>query len=110
MKGFAARSHWMQAHLHLGGMVMADHELQDAAGHMQESSGPAAPQHLQLNARPDTHRHKTVPQMQLGGQTDDPDTLTFLSGAEWHDVTEKCTSPFNCADGLELTHRSLPTS
>ena len=90
----------MRTDLHLGGMVMADHELQDAAGHVQDSSGSASPQHLQLNARSDTHRHKTVPQMQLGRQTYDPYTLTLLSGAEWHDVIEKSvlmlTLPMGC--------------
>ena len=53
-------------------MVPAQHELQQPVGQVQDAPGPAAPQHQQLNARPDAHRLQPLAQIGMAGQTDDP--------------------------------------
>jgi glycerol uptake facilitator-like aquaporin len=66
------------AHLHLGGMFVADHELQNAAGYMDDPARLSAPQHLHLNTWFDAHGYEAISQDGMRRQSNYPDQLTFL--------------------------------
>lgn len=65
-------------------MFLANHEFEDAAGDMEEASGPATPKHFELRTRPDSHGEQAATQERLGRQTFDTETHTFRCRAERH--------------------------
>lgn len=72
-------------------MFLADHEFEDAAGDMEDASGPATPKHFELSAWPDPHREQAATQEGLGRETFDAETDTFRSRAERHlQSVERC--------------------
>jgi hypothetical protein len=66
------------AHLHLGGMFVADHELQNAAGYMDDPARLSAPKHLNKNTWFDAHGNEAISQDGMRRQSHYHDQLTFL--------------------------------
>jgi hypothetical protein len=71
--------------IHLGGMVVAQHELQHAMGQMEDAAGFTPPYHLQAHTRPDSHGGEPLAQGRVGGHRLHAHLLTFPGLTEGHD-------------------------
>ena len=47
----------------LGGVIVAQHEFEQAVGQMQDAAGAAPPQHLELHTGPDAEGKQSLAQM-----------------------------------------------
>lgn len=54
-------------HFHFGGLFMAEHELKDATGKVQDATRLAASQHLHLGTRLNAHRIETAAESRMIG-------------------------------------------
>lgn len=71
-------------------MFPAQHELQGPAGQMQDSTGAAPPQHLQMHPGFHTHGQKTAAQLGMVRERLHPHRTAFVDRTEWnHEFLER---------------------
>ena len=75
-----------ERHPHLRRLILADHEFEHAASHVQDAPGEASPQHFHLRAGLDAHGVEALAQGGMAGEGKETKPLAFPGSAEGHGI------------------------